>query len=342
MGRIQEKSDNTYRMNKHMKFAVFGRGSIGTKHIHNLQSLGFVDIQAVSFRRDVRKDIHYKQTYGINTLHSIDELSDYNPDAFIIANPTSKHIETAKIAIGMESHIFMEKPLSHSLDGVDCLQDNILKKGLVFLQGNNLRFHPVLIMIKNIIENGDLGDICFARVVAGQYLPDWHPLEDYRDSYSAIAALGGGVVLTLQHEIDYVYWFFGKIKVVKSIVKKVSNLEIDVEDVAGILLETQRCPIVEVHLDYLQQPCKRYIQVQGTMGSLEYSFGDDSLKLHDLQMDIYKEILNVRNYDYNETYLNELTHFIDCIDKGEKVAVNIYDAINVLKICLEIKRGFNN
>ncbi|KJR42236.1 oxidoreductase domain-containing protein, partial [Candidatus Magnetoovum chiemensis] len=244
-----------------IKFCLVGRGSIGSRHVKNLKSLSYNNIIAYSETIDTTKDEQYENKYGIKTLNNLDDVRKENPDAFIIANPTAMHIKYIQLAIEMGSHVFVEKPLSNTLDGVDGLIETIRNKNLVFFIANNFRFHPAFIKIKELIENCSLGDIYFATIMAGQYLPDWHPMEDYRQSYSARKNLGGGAVLTLEHEIDYAYWFFGKFKSIKSYVKKISSLDIDVEDLASIIIETQKHQLIEIHLDYLQRPPKRSIQI---------------------------------------------------------------------------------
>lgn len=327
-------------MKNDLEFCLVGRGSIGTRHLKNLKCLSNDYIVAYSEFTDKDKDYEYKSKYGIRTFHNLEEVKKINPAAFIIANPTAKHMKFAWIAIEMNSHIFMEKPLSHVLDGVEELKNELTSKNLVFFMANNLRFHPALNEIKRLIENNEFGDIYFARIMAGQYLPDWHPWEDYRNSYSARKDLGGGVVLTLQHEIDSAYWLFGKFKKVKSFVKKISDLKIDVEDIASVITETESGQLVEIHIDYLQRPPKRSIQIQGSNGSIDYCFGDQYLQFYDLKRQEYRNILNLKNYDNNQMYMDEMEHFYKCITTGEEPKSSIEDGIYILKTCLEIKREF--
>ena len=323
-----------------LKFCLVGRGSIGTRHLINLKSLGCNNIIAYSESVDLNKDKKYQTTYGVETLHSVEEIRHLNPDAFIIANPTSRHKEIANIAVSMGSHIFMEKPLSNELIGIEELGTSMKEKNLVFSLANNFRFHPAVIKIKRLIEENAFGDIYFARIMAGQYLPDWHPWEDYRRSYSAQSKLGGGVVLTLQHEIDYAYWLFGSFKGIKAFVKKISNLEIDVEDLASIIIETESGPLLEIHLDYLQRPPKRTLHIQGENGSVDYRFGDDYLRFYDFEKQDYENVHYLGNYDNNQMYIDELKDFIQRITDNKRTISSFDNAVYVLKTCLEIKKDF--
>lgn len=326
-------------MHNNLRFCLVGRGSVGTRHLKNLKTLSYDKIFAFSESFDRNKDKEFRSKFDIETLHTIEKIKEKNPDVFVIANPTAKHIEIAEIAINMNSHIFMEKPISHNLVGIEELKKKIYEKNLVFFLANNFRFHPAILHIKKLIENDEFGVLYFARVQAGQYLPDWHPWEDYRVGYSARSELGGGVVLTLQHEIDYTYWLFGKYKSIKSYVKKISNLEISVEDIASIIAEMESGQMLEIHLDYLQRPSKRTIQIQGSKGSIDYCFGDIYLQFYDFEQQKYKMFLDLTNYDNNQMYIDEMKHFIKCISGEEKPKSSLEDAIYILKTCLEIKKN---
>jgi len=277
-------------MKNNIRFCLVGRGAIGTRHINNLKILSRGDIIAFSKSDDKAKDAVFESRYGIRTFHNWDNIDRLRPDAFIIASPTAKHVEDAQMATEMNGHIFMEKPLSHNMVGVAILKQTISDKGLVFLQANNFRFHPVFIKIKQLIEENAFGRLYFARIMAGQYLPDWHPWEDYRSSYAAKKSLGGGVVLTLQLEGGCAYWLFGQFDTMQSRTKKISNLEIDVEDIATFTIETQNGQLIEIHLDYLQRPPKRAIHIQGSKGSIDYCFGDIQLTFYDFERQQYDNI----------------------------------------------------
>ena len=330
-----------YRVNNNLRFCIIGRGSIGTRHIKNLKRLSYDNIVAYSQHPDKKKDEYFLKHFNINTFYDLDSLSEYKPDIFIIANPTSEHVKMAKIAIDLGAHIVMEKPISDNLLKVDEIKELLNINNLHFFLANNLRFHPAIKKIKSMIDNHDFGEIYFARLMVGQYLPDWHPSENYRNSYSAKRKLGGGVVLTLQHEIDYAYWLFGRFKTIKSFTKKISSLHIDVEAIASIIIETEAGSLIEIHLDYLQRPAKRSFSLQGSNGSIDYVFGDDSLLFYDFDQQKSKEILDLKNYDNNQMYIDELDYFIKCICKEKKTNDSLDEAIYVLNSCMKIKKDLN-
>jgi predicted dehydrogenase len=326
-------------MNKALRFCIIGRGSIGSRHAANLRSLGCDQIIAFSRDSRSRMDADFYKRLGIRTAHSLSEVRAFRPDAFIIANPTSCHMEYARIAAGMRCHIFMEKPLSDNLAGVEQLRRIFKGKGLVFCMGNNLRFHPALAALKKYVDEGRFGDIYFARIMAGQYLPDWHPGEDYRKSYSARKDLGGGAVLTLQHEIDYAYWLFGSFKALKARIMNSGALGIDVEDLAAVIIEAGSGALIEAHVDYLQRPAKRSIHIQGSKGSVDFSFCDSALRFYDFKRRGYRTVIGLKGYDPNKMYVDEMKDFIDCISSGRAPRSTIADGIYVLNTCIKIKKG---
>lgn len=324
---------------KKVRVCLVGRGSIGIRHLRNLKLLSIERVIAYSKSKNKEKDARVKSGYGVKTVNKIKELRNFKPDAFIIANPTAEHLKTANVALDLGAHIFMEKPISHTLAGLDRLKKRLQTAKCIFFSANNFRFHPALVKIKKMINEGKFGKILFARIQAGQYLVDWHPWEDYRKSYAAQRKLGGGAVLALEHEIDYAYWLFGRFRKIKSFVKKTGFLDINVEDLASVIIETESGTLIEMHLDYLQRPAKRTIQIQGTKGSIDYYFGDKFLKFYSHKHKKYKKIADLKDYDNNDMYLEEMQHFIRCIQRKIKPKVGFKDAVYGLKTCLEIKKA---
>ena len=191
-----------------MKVVVIGYGSIGKRHVNNLLSLHGLEVIVCT----KRKDTDFLKKKGCKVFSSFERCLMEKPDIAVIANVTSLHIETAIKLANARCHLFIEKPLSNSMRGVRTLLEQVKKKRLVTLMGCNLRFHDCIRKIKEIISNNEIGRIVSVRVENGSYLPNWHPYEDYRHGYAAREDLGGGVVLTCIHEIDYLYWFFGDVK----------------------------------------------------------------------------------------------------------------------------------
>ena len=165
-------------------------------------------------------------------------------------------------------HLFIEKPLSNSTENLNALLKLTQKNKLITQVGCNLRFHPCMKKIKNLISKNEIGRIISAEAYNGSFLPDWHPTEEYQNSYASNDILGGGVSLTCIHEVDYLYWFFGLVENVYSITGKFSDLLIKADDMSAILLQFKNKIIAEIHLDYFQRPSSRYCKIIGTKGTI--------------------------------------------------------------------------
>ena len=192
-----------------MKYLIAGLGSVGRRHFRNLVSLGEKDIVLLRSHRATLPD---DELAGCPVETDLREaLKKHKPNAVIVASPTSLHLETAIPAAEAGCHILLEKPISHSTERLDQLEKAVKESGSKILVAFQFRFHPGLIRAKQLISDGEIGRVISAHVHFGEYLPAWHPWEDYRKGYAARADMGGGVVLTQCHA-DYLPWLVGKVK----------------------------------------------------------------------------------------------------------------------------------
>lgn len=320
-----------------MKFLVVGCGSIGQRHIRNLRELGEKEIIGCDIDQDKLSEI--EQKYGVmETFIDFKQALKKKPEAVLVCTSNVSHVPTALTAVENNCHVFVEKPLSHNLDGVDKLIERASEKGVVLMVGFNLRFHPNLLRIKDLLDERSIGKVICARAEIGQYLPEWHPWEDYRKSYSAQKALGGGIVLDAVHELDYIRWFLGEVREVFCLAGKLSNLEIDTEDIAEVLLRFKNETIAEVHMDYIQRSYSRSCQIIGDKGTILWDFNKSTVKLYSIENKQWQNFVE-RNFDFNRTYLNEIRHFIKCIRDGEKPPVDGKEGKRVLEMALAAKRS---
>jgi predicted dehydrogenase len=313
------------------KVLMVGLGSIGQRHARNLCS-AYEDIELIALRSG--KD---KRETGLNMreFYNLDEALKEKPLAAVLSNPTSLHIPIALKLAKAGVNLFIEKPLSNNLLGIGSLKKVIKEKNLTVMVGYCLRFHPILKKVNAIIKHEELGKILFARVQGGQYLPDWHPESDYRDSYSAKSNLGGGVLLDLSHELDYVQWFFGEAKDVVANVAKVSDLAIDTEDYAEILLRFKNGISAEIHLDYLQKIPTRTGLIVGKNGSLSFDINSNNLELNS-----QTETLKISEpFNKDKMYEWEIKHFMDCVWEKKVPIVDLDEGLKSLKIVLAAKES---
>ncbi len=265
-----------------MKILIAGLGGIGQRHIRNLRALlgSSVEILAYRTRRlahvitpalqaDPALDV--EKEYGIQVFSTLEAALSEGPQIALVCNPTSLHVPVALACIRAGCDVFLEKPVFCSLEGVPELMAAAGEGNRVVMVGYQLRFHPCLRRLQEIVREGMLGHLLSVRATVGEYLPGWHPYEDYRQMYASRASLGGGVILSQIHEFDYFYALFGRPRSLFSLGGHWSSLEINVEDVASTLIEfhTDGRPLpVHLHQDYLQRPASRSCEVIGDRGKV--------------------------------------------------------------------------
>lgn len=314
-----------------MKVLVIGGGSIGQRHIKNLQTIKGIKVSACTRNQALGSNL------GVETFTDLNEAWRVRPAVAIVANMTSQHMSVALAAAERGCHLLIEKPLSHTTQGGETLKCITNRERLVVMVGCNMRFHPALKAIKRALDERLIGTVLTAEAHCGSYLPDWRPGRDYRSCYSAHEAQGGGVILDLIHELDYLFWFFGKVQAVSAFVDKRSALEIECEDVADVLLRFRSGLVAQVHLDYVQRIPTRGCRVVGQEGTLVWDNEKGRVTL--LTQSIQEQVLweQPQSYDRNEMYVDELEHFLGCIKSGRTPLISLEDGEVVLQVALAAK-----
>jgi predicted dehydrogenase len=319
-----------------MRFLVVGCGSIGKRHIGNLRQLGVEDVVATDAREDRRLEVETR--FGISTFPDLAGALDKDVQVALICTPTRLHLEHALMAARAGCHLLIEKPIADTLEGLDELLDEVQRRNLVTLVGCNFRFHPGLRHVKALLDEGAIGKVVSARAQFGQYLPDWHPWEDYRHGYSAQRSLGGGVILDRIHEVDYMRWLLGDITEVSAMMGHLSDLEIDTEDTVEVLLRFASGVFGSVHLDYVRRTYDCSLEIIGDAGTVQWNYQDhtvcwyltDGEKWHSLEWP---------GYDGNEMYLAEMRHFLRALRGEETPELDVTGASRVLAIALAAKQA---
>jgi predicted dehydrogenase len=322
-------------MVKFPSIIVIGCGSIGQRHIGNLQNLGVENVMATDPNLERRNEVEAK--FNINTVENLEEALSNGSEVALITAPTNLHVPLAMKAASHGCHLMIEKPLGDRFDGIDDLVATIKERRLTTLVGCNMRFHHGPATIKGLLEQRAIGRIITAHLDGGQYLPDWHPLEDYRQNYSANASMGGGVVLDGIHEIDYARWLFGEVAEVYSQGGKVSHLEIDTEDTANILMKMTAGFSVSIHLDYIQRIYCRTCKIIGEEGTIFWDIAQGAVTLFTAGQKTWQSFPEPKGYNINQMYLDEMQHFLNCLTGQEKSTLDVYEGKRVLEIALAIK-----
>ena len=322
-----------------VKALIVGLGSIGRRHLANLKELVpgcavTVWHQKPGHLEDVRE--------GVDVIQRVTDLTGAlasRPDFAVVTNPTSMHVDTALHLAEEGVHLLIEKPLSDRLDNVDRLLESCRSRGLSLLVGYNYRFSESLRRMREAIVEGCVGRVLFVRAEVGQYLPDWRPDTDYRKSVTARAELGGGVLLELSHEIDYVRWLMGDVIEVSARSAHLSDLETDVEDVAEIMLVFRGGAMASIHLNMIQRPPSRSCRVIGSNGTLLWDGLTQQLRLYTSDSGEWTELCPADSHSRNAMYLAELRHFLDCVYGDADPIVPGEDARRVLEIVLAAKQS---
>jgi len=321
-----------------MTIIVVGCGSIGTRHLKNLHQLGIKNLIAVDLDKKRLNNLE-KEISGIKIYTNLDKAlkNENHIDAGFVCTPTSLHIPVAKKLAKEKIHLFIEKPLSHNLTGVAKLLKIVKKNKLITMMGMNYRFHPGLKIIKKLIDENKIGKVYSIIGFGGHYLPDWHLNTDYRKEYAAQKKLGGGVLLTSIHGLDYLRWLAGEPKKIWGHVDKVSNLAIDADDIAFAFWETSKGIKVSMYTDFLQRFPQHRLDVIGERGNIKW--------------DYFKNIVNIFNsvkkkwismpykFQTNDMYINETKLFLKCLTKNYSTEIDLEEGILTLKLALAVKKS---
>ena len=330
-----------------MKCLFAGLGSIGQRHVRNLRRLLGRDVEILAYRAlsqspVLNADMTVQAGAVLETAHNIRSFSDLDealaqqPDVVFVTNPNRLHVPVALAAARRGCHLFIEKPLSDSLEGLDELIDVVERTKLTAFVAYQFRFHPGLRCVKSLLDEQRLGRLIAAHIVNGEYLPDWHPYEDYRESHAARRDLGGGSLRIQSHEFDYALWLFGMPRRVYAVGGHLSRLEVDVEDSVSVLMACEakqgQFP-VHLHVDYLQRPPQRLCEVIGDAGKIRYDFYANQVEIHDLHGRT-RQVIEFTAFDRNQMFLDELRHFLACLRGEEQPLVDLREAIRSLRISL--------
>tara|TARA_B100001093_G_scaffold78881_1_gene70134 strand:- start:10318 stop:11301 length:984 start_codon:yes stop_codon:yes gene_type:complete len=314
-----------------MKALFFGLGSIGKRHLRNLNQLcPEVECYALRSSQDY-PDLSEIDGISVRNLFETEEILSLYPKIAIISNPSSLHIESSLLAAQSGANLFIEKPLSNSLENVNELLKLVDDKNLISYIACNWRFHPVLLKLSQILQAGELGDLFSASIEYSDFFPGWHPCEDYRTSYVAQKKLGGGALLTCMHEIDYIYWLFGAPEKVFSTGGKKSKLDIDVDDVVDALLVYEGNFALHLHLDIVQKTKQRSVKIQAEKGSCICDLIENTITFRDGESE--KVLYSMPEYDFNKMYLAEMDYFLKKIRGDTLLSINsLSEACDVMKI----------
>lgn len=320
-----------------MRILIIGSGSIGRRHIRNLQKL--VRQPEFILLRDGAREDDLSRELGAAVVGSIEDAIAQKPACAVIATPSVRHFEALQGLLPAQVPCYVEKPvvttdaqaekLSMMLAGIPAVPTTLV--------GCNLRFLPSLRLLRQLMRDGAIGRPVRASLQVGQWLPDWRPAQDYRKSYSASLESGGGVVLDLIHELDAARWLFGEFDTVHAVGGHYSRLEIKSEDSAAIILGRAQGPVVSLGLDYVsRRPLRRY-EIIGDEGSLLWDL--PAKKLLVLREGGEETVTDdPTDFDVSATYIKAMQEFLSAIDENRATSQDIADGLQSAALAVMINR----
>jgi len=322
------------------RFLVVGLGSIGMRHVRVVRRL-IPDAEITVLRH---RGPLTTQVEGVDRcVKDFDEALQFAPQAAVIANPASHHLEVAIPLAKAGVHLLVEKPISHSDNRVDELVAIASERHVTLMTGYNLRFSPSLQYFRELVGHCRVGRVLTVHAEVGQYLPTWRPGVDYRNTATAKASLGGGVLLELSHEIDYLRWLFGEVASVTATLRKQSDLEMDAEDTAHLTMSfvsegSPRPVVAYLTMDCVRQDSTRVCTVIGETGSLRWNALAGTVHLYEKGMHGWNRVFEHQDQK-DETYEEEWRHFFSCIAGLTRPIVSGEDGLAVLRIVEAARRS---
>jgi len=320
-----------------MRILIIGCGSIGKRHIRNLLSLKAGDIFAFDISRKKLREVKNISS-SIKVFTDLDKIWQINPEIAFIAVPTALHVRYAIKAANNGCHLFIEKPLSNDMRRLRELINIVRKKKIVTFLGYNYRFNECLIRTKKLLEGNVIGKIISGRAHFGSFLPARHPGEDYRLGYGGKRSLGGGVVLdALSHHLDALIFLLQQPKQVFSYCCRRSELDIDVEDLAEVLIEFSGGEVISLYADFIQRPYKNTLELIGSKGTILCDFAANKLKYYNARKKNWSIFCG--DPDSNKPYMMEIRRFIACVKNRSSAPADITCGRRQLGILMKIKKS---
>lgn len=318
---------------------IVGLGSIGQRHLRLAREM-LPDALIMVLRHRPSEEI---PEFADACCSSIDDALAFVPNIAVIAGPSAMHAAMALPLAEAGVHLLIEKPLDASAEVALPLVRNVANRGVACLIGYNLRFLPSLGAFREFVHSGRIGRVLSVRCEIGQYLPGWRPGIDYRAGVSASRELGGGAVLELSHEIDYLRWIFGEIAWVKAVLSRQSDLEIDVEDTAHLILgfaaEDNVHPLLgTLSMDFVRHDTTRTCIAIGEHGSLRWNALTGTVDCFDAGSSGWTSLV-AHPHQRDDSYRAEWAHFLACVRQKVVPLISAEDGWRTLCVADAARRA---
>ena len=314
-----------------MRILIIGAGSVGKRHLNNFRELGVDALGAVDTREDRRREIAERFS-SVRVHPRLDDALSEGYDAAVVCTPTAFHTDAARRSLMAGTHVLMEKPISDRLEGVAETLALARQRQRVYMVGYTYRFWPPLQAAHDLLSRGAIGRPLFADITFSQYLPDWHPWEDYRDWFMSSREQGGGALLDESHAVDMARWLLGDITHVSCRTGNLSTLQMTADDFAQFTVAIAPDMLATIHVDVFGRQSRRTLSVTGELGNLHVDISQGEIQVYDVASQSVQTISIAS--ERNEMFLSEARHFLSCIRDGAAPCVSGEDALETLRVCL--------
>ena len=314
--------------------AVIGLGNIARRHRQNLKFI-YPNVKVIALSASGRitdEEIEFADLQ----LSSIEMLIDNKPELVIVASPSPYHEAHARALIQHNIPVLIEKPVASEPDSANRISALSQQHSGQVMVGYCLRYLSSAIEVKRLLSDDLIGDIYNCQASVGQYLPDWRPNKHYTHSVSANKSLGGGALLELSHELDYLHWLLGPLTLNYAQLRSTKELALDVEEIADLVLTNAKGCVCTLHMDFIQKQAQRECTFIGSKGRLHWDLLANTITHHNHEgtQQLYSEPL----WDKNQMYINMVTDFISNIQHGECTTASLEDACQTVNLIAQIKQ----
>ena len=324
-----------------MKILIIGLGSIGQRHVQTMEKV--INARFIYFPSEMPvREADFIQKHGIDVFQTLDECVRQHPDFAIIANATPGHISIAKVLVENNIPFMIEKPVAISLVDLDELCEKINKQRLQVLVGFQLRHHPTFNLLQEIVDSGQIGTPLLFHGYVGQYLPDWRPQKDYRETVSASKSLGGGVLADICHEFDIAVTLLGPVSTISADLDRLSDLAIDTEDIANLsLVHKNRCH-TNIHLNYLDRKYTWQSRLVGSEGTILWDYTKGFLELTLSGQKNTKVIYDPPDFSRKQLFEKQAKHWLAVLSGTEQSLVSFEDGCEITKLIVAANASSKN
>ena len=311
-----------------MRILIVGGGSVGKRHMRNFRALGVEHVGVVDPRADRRAELDAEPGVGA-TYEELGRALQDGFDAAVVCAPTAYHVPIALDCLRSGLHILMEKPISHELTGVGEMLEEARARRRTFMVGYTYRFWPPLQRLKALLDAEAVGRLLFVHVAFSQYLPDWHPWEDYRTWFMSKKEQGGGALLDESHTLDMVRWLIGEVADLWCEVGNLSALDMTADDYAQFVVRFQTGVRATVHMDVFSRQPQRLIECAGEEGNLRCDLNANELTIYTPGAD---PVIERFQCDRNDMFVAEARRFLDVVAGKAAPMVSGEDALATLRL----------